>query len=230
MSGKSVHPRPAHVAALTDGHVLPAQPISDAHLETIAECLTQAWSSLATTYPGPLPADEVELNSLMCIRLNNLEDPLWTTLVSSVALDASTCSYDGSHLQKSPDLSIHLTRRHPNFRLEVECKLIDHSTRKTVDLYAQDGLARFLRGEYAWGTREAFMLAYVWDGSAINNCLTPYLSMHQQSGSDPYNTEHLPASVGAQTNLARSSHARKFIYPRQSPSSPGPIVIWHLWL
>jgi hypothetical protein len=230
MSGKSVHPRPMQIAALTEGHSLPMDPISPVHMKIIADCLAQAWNGLVNAYPGQLPADEVELNSLMRSQLNNLSNPLWKTLVSSVTLDASVCSFDGSHLQKSPDLSIHLTRRHPNFHLEVECKLIDHPKRKPVDLYAQEGLARFLRGEYAWGTREAFMLAYVWDGSTVHNCLTPFLMGHQQSGSDPYNTNQIPSSIGARTNLACSYHARNFAYPQQSSSSPGPIVIWHLWL
>lgn len=230
MSGKSIHPRLDQVRELTCGHVLPLEAISDQHLEIIAECLAQAWNGLVRTYSGLLSFDEVELNSMMCSRLNNLDNPLWRTLVSSVARDQSVCSYDGSHLRPSPDLSIHLTRRHPNFRLEVECKLIDHPSRKTVDLYAEHGLARFLKGEYAWATREALMLAYVRDGSAIDVCLTPFLARHKHSGSDPYNTEQLPSAVGARTNLARSTHARQFVYSLRPPSSPGPIVIWHLWL
>ncbi|MBA2669003.1 MAG: hypothetical protein H0U67_01365 [Gemmatimonadetes bacterium] len=230
MSSKRIHPRPDQIAELTRGHVLPLEAISALYMQIIAECLNQEWLALLHTYSGQLPSDEVEISSLMCSRLNTLDDPLWRTLVASVVRDHAVPSYDGSHLKKSPDLSIHLTRRHASFRLELECKVIDHPKRKTIDLYAKQGLARFLKGEYAWATREAFMLAYVWDGSVIADRLTPFLKRHQQSGSDPYHTDQPPTAVNDRTNLALSTHARNFAYPQQDPSSPGPIAIWHLWL
>jgi hypothetical protein len=230
MSGKGIYPRPLQIAELTRGYVLPWEAIRDEHMEVIAACLNQEWSELVRTHADRLPTDEVELSSLMCSRLNNLDDPLWRTLVSSVVRDHSVMSFDGSHLEKSPDLSIHLTRRNPNLRLEVECKLIDYPTQKTVALYANQGLLRFVNGEYAWGTREAFMLAYVQDQSTLADRLIPFFEQHQRSGSDPYGTDQLPMPVHENPSLARSTHARKFCYSLQMPSSPGSIAIWHLWL
>jgi hypothetical protein len=229
MSGKRIHPRLEQVAELTRGHVLPQGAILDFHMEVIADCIAQEWNALVSRYPGQFPSTEVQTTSLLCSRLQNLANPLWTDLVSCVGR-SEVISYDGSHLEKSPDLSICLTRPRSPFNLEVECKLIDYPARKTVGLYAKDGLARFLRGEYAWARREAFMLAYVRDGSAIDVRLTPFLAKHKNRATDRYSTEQLPSPVGTRTDLARSTHARSFSYPLQTPSSPGPIVIWHLWL
>jgi hypothetical protein len=229
MSGKIIHPRPAQVAELTRNHVLPLEAIPDFHMEIIADCLAQEWNELVRIYGASALTDEVEANTLMCSRLNNLEHPLWRDLVAGVG-PGQGISYDGSHLEKRPDISLHLTRRPSAFRLDVECKLIDHPSGKTIGLYANKGLARFLNGEYAWATREALMVGYVRDGSAIEARLTQFLARHKQNDPDPYNTDQLPAGVGDRVDLARSTHARTFVYPLQSPSSPGPIVIWHLWL
>ena len=73
---------------------------------------------------------------------------------------------DGSHIEKRPDLTLYLTSRNPNFPLVVECKIIDRRTRKGVDLYCEEGLRRFIDGEYAWTNSEAVMLAYVRDQSS----------------------------------------------------------------
>ncbi len=232
MSGNRIRPRREQIAELTRGQSLPLDPIPPAILEEIADVLAREWQELVREYAHILTAsDEKEVNSLLAIRLNNLEDPAWRTLVSSVVRDHSVISYDGEHLDKKPDISLHLTRRHPAFRLEVECKLIDHTKRKSVSAYTKEGLARFLRGEYAWGTREAFMLAYVRDDSSLASSLTPFLDRHKQGGADPYQTHELPTAIGDRANLARSSHGRSFTYVHgPTPSSPGPIIIWHLWL
>ena len=140
-------------------------------------------------------------------------------------------SFDGSHLEKQPDLSLHLTCRNFSFPLIIECKLLDHPRGKRIDMYCSDGLARFVRGEYAWATREAFMLAYVRDGSRIASSLTPHLCERQKQTPDPFETSALPEmSAGTRLHLARSSHCRSFRYVRcPSSNEPGPISIWHLW-
>jgi hypothetical protein len=151
--------------------------------------------------------------------------------VSAVARGRETISYDGSHLEKRPDLSIYLTNRSRSFPLIVECKLLDARSGKRVDLYCDDGLVRFVRGDYGWATREAFMLGYVRDGSTISSCLIPFLAHSQAAGPDDYRTRSLPVPTAETTmQLARSSHGRKFEYIGRNTVSPGEIEIWHLWI
>lgn len=228
-----VRPREEQVAELTRGQCLPLAPLHEMHLMFIAEVLTRAWEDLLSRWRATLlSGGEAEVNALIETRLNTLldEDELWSQLVRCVARGKGTVSYDGSHLEKQPDLSIYLTNRSPSFPLVVECKLIDAPARKRIALYCNDGLTRFVRGEYAWAGRESFMLAYVRDGSTISSCLVPFLAQGRAKQPDVYRTETLPESTGnAAMELARSSHNRDFRYIGQQQNGPGAISVWHLW-
>jgi hypothetical protein len=116
MNKNRFHPREDQVAELTRGQSLPLAPLQEEHLRCIAAALNRAWNDLmterrATLLSGP----EAELNSLMEIRLNALieTDDLWALLARNVARGKETISFDGSHLEKRPDLSIYLTDRSP---------------------------------------------------------------------------------------------------------------------
>jgi len=227
-------PRLDQIAELTRGHTIPLDPLPEANLTIIAEILAGAWSDLLQTQRSTLlSGGETEVNTLLESRLNALldEDQAWALLVRGVAR-RDTMSYDGSHLEKRPDLSVHLTGRNPSFPLAVECKLLDEPHGKQIEMYCNDGLARFVRGEYAWACREAFILGYVRDGSTILSSLSPLLAQSQSLPPDVFHTEALPGSVmHPRIQMARSSHNRTFLYVGQSASnSPGVIALWHLWL
>jgi hypothetical protein len=199
----------------------------------IAEVLTRAWNDLLVDRRSILHSGgETEVNTLIETRLNALleDDELWSQLVRGVARGRETVSFDGRHLEKRPDLSIHLTDRNPSFPLIVECKLIDAPSGKKIKFYCDDGLMRFVRGEYGWATREAFMFAYVRDGSTILSSLEPVLAKNRAQQPDVYLTDALPESIGGSDMLARSRHNRQFRYIGQSHDSPGAVVIWHLWI
>jgi hypothetical protein len=116
--------------------------------------------------------------------------------------------------------------------LVVECKILDKPSGKKIEMYCNDGLARFVRGEYAWASLEAFMLAYVRDGSTILSSLSPLLAQSQALKPDVFQTDVLPDLIKhTSMHLARSSHNRTFRYVSQtSQNNPGVIAIWHLWL
>lgn len=229
-----VRPREEQVAELTRGQSLPLAPLQEIHLLFIAEVLNRAWRDLLPrSRTTLLSGGEPEINALIETRLNALldEDQLWSQLVRCVARGKETVSHDGSHLEKRPDLTIYLTNRSPSFPLVVECKLIDAYTEKRVGSYCSEGLVRFVRGEYAWAVREAFMFGYVRDGSTIFLCLEPFLAQCRATQPDTYGTETLPESVGhSAMELARSSHSREFRYIGQPQNKPGTIVVWHLWV
>lgn len=223
----AIHPRPDQVAALTRGQPLPLAPLPEITLQTVTDALVHAWNDLVAAHAGILRSgDEPEITSLLEIRLNALieEDVCWETLVHTVTRGKECPSYDGSHLEKRPDLSIHLTCRRSDFPLIVECKLIDHPRRKTIDLYCRKGIKRFVDGEYAWMCVEAFMLAYVRDGSTVAATLTPHLAAATDCATlDP------PRTLSARSDRCRSSHGRPFTY-LGGAGAPGPIALWHLWL
>ena len=116
--------------------------------------------------------------------------------------------------------------------LEAEAKVLDITTSKTVALYCDKGIRRFVEGEYAWGTREAFMIGYVRDGSSISVTLAAFLSKTIKLQPQHYRVESLPVpAASGSSDLAYTRHGRTFVYASQPPpNTPGSISIWHLWL
>ncbi|WP_139051989.1 hypothetical protein [Roseibium sp. TrichSKD4] len=133
-------------------------------------------------------------------------------------------------MEKRPDLSIFLTERNRNFPLIAEAKLIDIPRGKTEKLYCEKGLMRFLNGEYAWGTTEAMMVAYVRDGSTLQSQLTPFLEQKSPCNAKKYLVKDMPNSASNMPDcVAISKHDRTFSYDVKAPVNdiPGPISLWH---
>ena len=230
-----VRPRVDQVAALTCGLRLPLEPIANDHLEVLAERLRQAFDDVRARAPSTVATGkESEVAALMQARLNRMieEDPLWRQLVLCVGRGTESISFDGSHLEKRPDLSIVLSGANRRFPLVAEAKVLDTAASKTTALYCKNGIRRFVQGEYAWGNREAFMIGYVRDGSSIDPTLKAFLSKAENLDHERYLVEALPVPVeSGPSDLAYTRHGRKFVYGSQPPpNSPGPISLWHLWL
>ena len=98
----------------------------------------------------------------------------------SVVRQGQAANFDGTRLTKSPDLCFKLRHddREPRMALSefdalfVECKPVD-ATHSAGHDYCDDGLIRFVRGDYAWAMQEGMMLAYVRDGRTIAGHLIP---------------------------------------------------------
>ena len=235
MSGPAVKPRPDQVAELTRGLRLPLAPIADEHLKVIAEGFRKAFDDIRVHAPITVArGDEPKVTALMCARLNKLigEEPLWQQLVLCVSRGAESISFDGSHIEKRPDLSIVLSGKDRRFPVVVEAKILDSAASKTVALDCAQGIRRFVEGEYAWGNCQAFMIGYIRDGSSINPTLRDYLSRIASSHPRRHLVERLPVPVGSgSSDLAYTRHGREFAYDSQRPPNrPGPISVWHLWL
>lgn len=229
-------PRHNQIDLLTRGLELPFDALREEHLSAVTDVLVIAWTDLLRSHRTTLlSGTEAEINALMETRLGQLldEHPLWEQMVRCVTRGKETLSFDGAHLEKRPDLSIHLTARSQAFPLIVECKLIDAPNRKGADLYCSNGIGRFVKGDYGWATQEAFMLAYVRDSSSISSALNPILTASRSPVPGPYVIEEMPRAIlPSSRDLARSRHGRPFRYPTRSPprDTPGTITLWHLWL
>lgn len=220
--------RSYQVEELMRGIQRPLSPLKRRPLRAIAEFLVSAWNGLLEEHEDMMRnGEEKEVNTLMDARLNSLfeQKQEWSMLMTGVTRGRESINYDGSKLENRPDLSIHLTCRPSRLPLIVECKLIDLRKRKGIDLYCDEGLVRFINGQYAWYAQEAFMIAYVRDGATIASCLTPHLEKNQQKPPDHFLTEQLPKTVTWPFyDVAQSRHVRRF------PNNPGSIDVWHLWL
>lgn len=233
MSPAAPSPRPDQIAELTRGLALPLGAIDDVFLEILAEGISDAFDAIRRASPAAVATgSEAEVTALLVTRLNSMideEDGLWRRLVTSVTRGAESLNYDGSLLEKRPDLSIHLSDRTARFPLIAEAKLIDRTAGER--LYCANGIRRFVEGEYAWGCREAFMIGYVRDGTKIATKLTPYLARAANAGT--YLVKTAPtALMPALADVAASAHDRAFNYRHITAphNAPGAIMLWHLWL
>lgn len=223
--------RREQVGLLTRGLELPLPPIPVHIMRTLARELSAAWDELGFDAPRQRVRAEKYVNAAMkAILKGRLRErrSLAAEVLFDVALGEEGPSFDGQMTEGRPDLSLFLSDR--PLPLLAECKCID-PPRKTVKMYCDHGLVRFVRGDYAWHQREAFMVAYVRDGSSVATCLLPQLEAARSQLPDPYATTRSPTPTRHAPDLARSAHARTFAYVHaEAGRAPGEVEVWHLWL
>lgn len=235
----------AQIDALTREVRLPLSAIQSEHIAVILETLALAVEEVAAGYETIVRlGSEPEISALVDARLcaylvepdagtDDHEPPLlwmWRQLARAVARGRESVGHDGKRIELRPDLNVFLTGRHPSFPLIVECKIIDPRGGKTMGMYFDNGVSRFLNGDYGWAVQEGVMLAYVRDGSRAHAMLAPPMA---EGGGATYAVLQPPEAMpGPPADLARSVHARHYRYHGRTPpeDDPGPISIWHLWV
>lgn len=157
-----------------------------------------------------------------------------------VVRQGQVANFDGRLIAKTPDLFFKL-RNDDSFDtaiaehdgLFVECKPVDKS-HSVGARYCDDGLIRFVVGDYGWAMQEGMMLAYVRDGRTISKHLLPAMllatrstSLNVTSQPSAWKVRELPAPVGAEP-IHVSTHRRTFNWPG-GHGSACPITIYHSW-
>ena len=157
-------------------------------------------------------------------------------IFQEIVRDAAVTTHDGSSLDKKPDLAFRLIARYPGLRLNeyralfAECKIIDARTHP-IGLYCEKGVARYVRGDYAWTMPSALMLGYPRDDSGVDTTLKRALLRGRQRKPDPYQTKRLPRAfsrLGDSPVAFVSVHRRKWRYTGRERA--GDVHILHLWL
>jgi hypothetical protein len=158
-----------------------------------------------------------------------------------VVRQAQCCNFNGKGINKIPDLFFKL-RDDDSQRADVlsehdglfvEAKPMD-SRHPAGSKYCDDGLIRFVSGDYAWAMQEAMMLAYARDGRTISKHLIP--AMAQADRMTSLATIDLPQAcpVAAASACADaeavyiSHHKRNFQWPDRKGSAT-VITVYHLW-
>jgi hypothetical protein len=159
----------------------------------------------------------------------------------TVIRQAQAESFDLTKLTKAPDLCFKLRNDEEENRpvlsahdaLFVECKPVDKA-HPAGSRYCDDGLCRFVDGDYAWAMEQGLMLGYVRHGRSIAKHLS--LAMQEPVRLERLKTAELPRPVehsgaGAQDNVEAlhvSRHRRDFLWV----GDKGPatdILIYHSW-
>ena len=158
-----------------------------------------------------------------------------------VGRQGQVANFDGTRLAKSPDLCFKLRYDDggPGMVLSefdglfVECKPVDKKHFAGSD-YCDDGLIRFVRGDYAWAMQEGMMLAYARDGRTIAGHLIPAMDDPERRTS--LATVELPQACRASDATADahaepihiSKHRRGFPWPHKKGKATD-VTIYHLW-
>jgi hypothetical protein len=158
-----------------------------------------------------------------------------------VVRHAQVTNYNGQELAKTPDLSFKLRHADSEPRpvvsaqdaLFIECKPVD-ADHPAGSAYCDDGLIRFVRGDYAWAMQEGMMLAYARDRRTIAGQLIP--AMSEPARMVTLATNQLPVPSSAPAALAcvgaEAIHISRHHRSLPWPDGKGPatdITVYHLW-
>lgn len=210
----------------------------------ILSALRTAWASLQRDEPDlTTGADETRITFCLQEILNELRthpetevEGFSASLFETVTREGAEVNFNGSSVQKQPDLVIRMRNLHPGIQdslrwaAVLECKIVSRS--HPVSRYCKEGISRFVEGDYAWAMPSAMMVAYARDSETVPKSLMPHLAKHQESSDDPYCTCDLPMPwaelSGSEPVVYASSHERR--WKHMNGALPGPIEILHLWL
>lgn len=158
-----------------------------------------------------------------------------------VVRSGQVANYDLSRLTKSPDLCFKLRNdeEEPNPVLSehdalfVECKPVDR-THSAGGKYCDDGLCRFVDGDYAWAMGEALMLGYVRHGRSLEKNLIH--DMREPTRFRALGILELPAvvlhpaasAVAHAETLYVSRHRRGFSWVADKGAATD-ILVYHSW-
>ncbi|MCP3999006.1 MAG: hypothetical protein GY722_28680 [bacterium] len=160
----------------------------------------------------------------------------------TVIRQSQVTNFDGSKPGKSPDLCFKLRDDEEEPRpvlseheaLFVECKRIEKKKFFAGSWYCDDGLSRFVDGDYAWAMEQGLMLGYARHQRTITGHLIP--AMQQPERLERLNTAQLPRMMvrrGAEARnhaeaLYVSRHRRDFSWvDGKGPATE--ILIYHSW-
>lgn len=161
------------------------------------------------------------------------------TFYERVVRHAPVTNYSRQKLGKAPDLSFKLrdagAERRPvvssHDALFVECKPVDKG-HAAGSAYCDDGLIRFVNGDYAWAMQDAMMLAYVRNGRSIAQHLTPAMAKRKVSLGVVRPLEICQIRAAASCAEAEAVHITQHRRDFQWPDGKGlatDITVYHLW-
>lgn len=158
-----------------------------------------------------------------------------------VIRQAEVANFDQKRLGKCPDLCFRIRRDDEEPRrvlaaydaLFVECKPVD-KTHAAGSRYCDQGLQRFVDGDYAWAMEEGLVLGYARHQRTIAGHLLP--AIEKPGRRDRLRVVEPPAPVDRTGTEARSDaealHASRHRREFHWPDDKGPateIVLYHSW-
>lgn len=226
---------------------LPHPPLGLPVILLIRKVLLRAFAILREQrYPLPVATEDEITAALRSVIENDLRQTgkiigFSKRTYEPVIRQGQWANYNGTVLTKAPDLCFKLrdgeNESSPVLSefdaIFIECKPVDRS-HSAGGKYCDDGLIRFVRGDYAWAMQEGVMLAYARHGRTIEKHLMPAMSEAARIISLKSKTlPELPnsqagASCGSAEAVHISQHGRDFPWP-DGKGQASAITVYHLW-
>jgi hypothetical protein len=221
---------------------LPHPPYPKATLRLIEKAIGEAWRIIRERPEGGFniaTADEDTITrELRTCLMNNVLDGGkvhgFTSEQFCVMREAKFESFDGTYLDKMPDLHISIRRGMPVSLpsadgLFAECKPVDRDHFAGRE-YCDKGIIRFVKGEYAWAMPQGLMIGYASSGYTVPDKLEEAIAKRK---AELKTTGHLRAcpycsAEGYSQHPHVTVHKRGFTYPCTKKKAP-EITIRHLW-
>lgn len=221
---------------------LPHRPYPDATLRVIEKAIAEAWRIIRDQPQGGFDIknaseDRVTLelrNCLLNTVLAGAKVPGFTTELFDVSREGKFESYDGTHLDKMPDLQIKIKRAKPVSLLSadglfVECKPVgpDHPAGSA---YCDKGMIRFVNGDYAWAMPQGLMVGYAAPGYTMPEKLQNAFKDRRKALAVKGKIFAAPG-CGAHGYAQRcfvTMHRRSFTYPSTGMKATD-ITLRHAW-
>ena len=228
----------------TQGPVsLPHLAYPKATLRVIESAITEAWRIIRDRPEGDFKIDEAvedritrELRTcLMNTVLDGGEVAGFTSDHFRVTREGKFKSFDGTHLDKMPDLHIDVVRDSPASipsadGLFVECKPIDRD-HPAGSVYCDKGIIRFVNGDYSWASLQGLMVGYASPSYTMPRKLTESLEGRTKAlgliGNVTACTDSQASGYGQHPHI--TVHNRTFIYPLTKTKAPS-VTLRHVWL
>jgi len=222
---------------------LPHSAYPKATLYVVESAISEAWRIIRDCPEGDFKIDDAdedritrELRTcLMNMVLDRGNVPGFTSDIFRVMREGKFESFDGTHLDKMPDLHIDIVRNSPaSIRsadgLFVECKPVDRN-HPAGATYCDKGIMRYVNGEYAWASTQGLMVGYASPNYTMPGKLTEsFKTRRKQLGV----TGGISACKDCQAKGYAQRphitiHARSFVYPSTKVKAPS-ITLRHIWL
>jgi len=245
---------PARLARVPEETVetIPYQDLSLLMREAIEEALLMAWSRLPAEAQaqgvdlmkvGEEPLTRLFRDELDKLRLDNTEpvpgftEAVFQHMPESEGVPNFTGLPDKANT-KRPDLVFRPVRRPAGvvrtvtYGMFVECKIIHRSTNHHgVKDYCEQGIGRFVFGEYAWMMPRGIMIGYVRDDKDIPGTLTTFLQDSEALSLYQVLTLPKPSRRNARgLEFFTSTHGRANVMIGRSGRTPGDVELLHVWL
>ena len=222
---------------------LPNPPYPMATLRVIERGIAEAWRIIRDHPEGDFQLasaneDRITLELRNCLMNNVLHSaavPGFSHTLFRITREAKFESFDGSHLDKMPDLHIDVIRdavaELPSADgLFVECKPVG-AQHPAGGEYCDKGISRFVSGQYAWGMTQGMMVGYASLGYEMPRKLQGALRTRRKALRYKGELRACPdgSPAGYLQHVHTSVHRRSFTYLVGGCKAP-EIELRHVWL